>query len=209
LRQLSNKSRSMIEEKISDSINLDLIINSTHIVGLRQTANQINSIICDCLPCSDKNLDIIISKPVDRYNNQIIDNYNDPLKFKHYTNLPDLLTLQEGTRIMYLNNKLFEHGICNRTIRIITKLINEENIEITFPVNDNITKISVEKTTSHFTINGILASKEQYPIQNAFALTVHKTQGLTLPQTTLTIDEDMFADRQVYVAMSRALPGNQ
>ncbi|CAG8822824.1 3487_t:CDS:1, partial [Gigaspora rosea] len=50
----------------------------------RQTANQINSIICKCLPSSDKNLDTIISKPTDRYNNQIIDNENDPLKFKHY-----------------------------------------------------------------------------------------------------------------------------
>src|SRR5438876_50322 len=40
--------------------------------------------------------------------------------------------------------------------------------------------------------------------QNAFALTIHKTQGLTLPHSTLTIDENMFAAGQIYVAMSRA-----
>ena len=35
-------------------------------------------------------------------------------------------------------------------------------------------------------------------------LTVHKTQGLILPHTTLTIDENMFTTGQIYVAMSRA-----
>ena len=47
-------------------------------------------------------------------------------------------------------------------------------------------------------------SKElEETIQNAFALTVHKTQGLTLPHTSLTVDENVFAAGQVYVAMSR------
>ncbi|CAG8515101.1 23297_t:CDS:2, partial [Racocetra persica] len=36
----------------------------THIVGLRQTANEINSFICNNLPHSDENSDTIISKPV-------------------------------------------------------------------------------------------------------------------------------------------------
>ena len=42
------------------------------------------------------------------------------------------------------------------------------------------------------------ASRSQFPIQNAFALTVHKTQCLTLPHTSLTVDENMFAAGQVY-----------
>ena len=35
-------------------------------------------------------------------------------------------------------------------------------------------------------------------------MTIHKTQGLTLPHSTLTIDQNMFAPGQIYVAMSRA-----
>jgi ATP-dependent exoDNAse (exonuclease V) alpha subunit len=35
-------------------------------------------------------------------------------------------------------------------------------------------------------------------------LTVHKTQGLTLPHVTVSVDESMFAVSQIYVAMSRA-----
>jgi ATP-dependent DNA helicase PIF1 len=41
-------------------------------------------------------------------------------------------------------------------------------------------------------------------LQNAFALTVHKTQGLTLPHSTISLDTSMFANGQAYVAMSRA-----
>ena len=35
--------------------------------------------------------------------------------------------------------KLFEHGICNGTIGVITKVIDDDNVEITFPTNGNTT----------------------------------------------------------------------
>jgi len=41
-------------------------------------------------------------------------------------------------------------------------------------------------------------------LQNAFAVTVYKTQGLTLPHSTILLDTSMFANGQAYVAMSRA-----
>jgi ATP-dependent exoDNAse (exonuclease V) alpha subunit len=202
--QLSERSKSMITQKISESLNLNSMINSTHIVSLRQTSHDINSLICDNLPLSNENPQIIIPKPLDTLDNQILNNENDKYHFKNYTNLPNFLIIQEGARVMYLNNKLFKHGICNGTIGIITKIINDENVEVTFPTTDNITKINIQKTTSYFSINGLPASRYQFPIQNAFALTVHKTQGLTLPHTTLTIDNNMFTTGQIYVAMSRA-----
>src|SRR5437762_10488378 len=64
--------------------------------------------------------------------------------------------------------------------------------------------MNVEKDTSYFVVNGAPARRSQFPLQNAFALTVHKTQGLTLPHATVSLDEQMFANGQSYVAMSRA-----
>ena len=47
------------------------------------------------------------------------------------------------------------------------------------------------------------AKRIQFSLQNAFALTVHKTQGLTLSHITLFLDESIFAKGQVYIAMSQ------
>jgi ATP-dependent exoDNAse (exonuclease V) alpha subunit len=39
-------------------------------------------------------------------------------------------------------------------------------------------------------------------LQNAFALTVHKTQDLTLPEISLSLDQQIFSAGQAYVALS-------
>ena len=104
-----------------------------------------------------------------------------------------------GARVMFLNNKLFDESICNGTIGVVvTKIINDEKekIEITFPTLTSISKIIVQRETYHFEVDGKNASRQQFPLQNAFALTVHKTQGLTLPHVTLSVDENMFAEGQ-------------
>ena len=73
-----------------------------------------------------------------------------------------------------------------------------------FPIDYGINEVIVEKITTYFNLNGAPAQRTQFPLQNAFALTVHKTQGLTLPHATISLDEQMFANGQTYVAMSRA-----
>ena len=105
---------------------------------------------------------------------------------------------------MFLNNKLFDDEICNGTIRIVTDIINNTSIEVMFPTFTSINKVIVQKETVYFKIDGKRASRKQFLLQNAFALTVHKVQGLTLPHVTMSIDETVFAEGQVYVAMSHA-----
>jgi len=39
--------------------------------------------------------------------------------FKLKTNLPPSLRIQQGARVMFLNNSLIEKGICNGTIGIV------------------------------------------------------------------------------------------
>ena len=63
----------------------------------------------------------------------------------------------------------------------------------------------VRKCTHYFYVSGGRGQRTQFPLQNAFALTVHKTQGLTLPHVTIPLDEEMFSYGQAYVALSRAL----
>lgn len=58
--------------------------------------------------------------------------------------------------------------------------------------------------TAHFELNGAPAQWMQFLLQNTFALTVHKTQGLTLPHATVSLDEQMFSNGQAYIEMSHA-----
>lgn len=64
--------------------------------------------------------------------------------------------------------------------------------------------VEVKPETSYFQSNGIRYSRTQLPIQNAFALTVHKTQGLSLNHICVNFDETIFSNGQAYTALSRA-----
>ena len=99
---------------------------------------------------------------------------------------------------------LFLKGICNGTIGIVQEIYNTGHVRVAFPVNNGIVDVVLGQTTYHFYLDGSRASRQQYPLQNAFALTVHKTQGLTFAVITVALDEQIFAKGQAYVALSRA-----
>ncbi len=73
---------------------------------------------------------------------------------------------------MFLNNTLYENRVCNSSIGIIIKIHNEESIDVAFLTKIGIIYITVNKTTDRFNYNGQLASRYQFSIQNAFALSV-------------------------------------
>lgn len=58
--------------------------------------------------------------------------------------------------------------------------------------------------TAYFSVNGVPCRRTQLPLAVAFALTVHKTQGLTLNRVTVSLDSGMFAAGHAYTALSRA-----
>ena len=63
--------------------------------------------------------------------------------------------------------------------------------------------LEVKPDIDYFTIDGNPTSRFQFPLQNCYALTVHKTQGLTLKNISVSLDEQIFSTGQAYVALSR------
>ncbi|GES97445.1 Pif1-like helicase domain-containing protein [Rhizophagus clarus] len=207
---ISLQTKRLIEEKVLFyQQNNVASINTTYINGFRHEADSINNLICGFLPVlKDISSETLISIADDYINHtQYIPKEYDK-QFRHYTNLPSELIIKEGARVMFLTNKLFNEELCNGSIGVITKLIDENHIEVVFPIKSGINQVIVEKTTAYFNFNGAPAHRTQFPLQNAFALTVHKTQGLTLPHATVSLDAQMFAVGQAYVAMSRATSWN-
>ena len=85
----------------------------------------------------------------------------------------------KATRVMYLNNLLIEDGICNGTVGVVTDLDkNIPSVQVAFCIQGTIVHKWIARETSYFYINGQRASRTQFPLQNAFSLTVHKTQSL-------------------------------
>lgn len=71
----------------------------------------------------------------------------------------------------------------------------EENYACEIPYI-KLSKPNVQKDSTHFDINGNVSIQKPGPVQNAFAITVHETQSLTLPpHSIVTIYENMFAAR--------------
>lgn len=111
---------------------------------------------------------------------------------------PETLILREDAMVMCTKNN-FEAGYVNGTLARVVKF-NEG-----FPVietNDG-REILIKSTTWEMAEDGkILATIEQLPLRLAWAITVHKSQGMSLDAAEIDLSK-AFVYGQGYVALSR------
>lgn len=120
------------------------------------------------------------------------------------------LELKEGAQVMFIKNDLSEEKLFfNGRIGHISEL-SKKQILVTFE-DGNIVEVPLHKwENKRYSLNKetneieekILGSFEQYPLKLAWAVTVHKSQGLTFEKAILDLS-GAFAQGQVYVALSR------
>ena len=120
------------------------------------------------------------------------------------------LELKAGAQVMFLKNDVEGKKYFNGKIGTVTELDNEtikvkckgdaQEIEVKKHEWKNV-NYSLHPETREITEQE-LGSFLQYPLRLAWAITIHKSQGLTFDK--LIIDaENAFANGQVYVALSR------
>ncbi|CAG8669290.1 10254_t:CDS:1, partial [Scutellospora calospora] len=132
-RNLLSTTLQMIEEKVRNSF-LYSTTDTTYIVRFRAMADKINKLSCSSLPLGPEELDPTVLIAIDHINSQEYDLYDNNHIFHNQTNLPSTLILQQEAYVMYLNNLLFEHRLCNSSIGVVTDIIDENTIKVVFPI---------------------------------------------------------------------------
>lgn len=133
--------------------------------------------------------------------------------------LEAMLWLAEGCRIMLTQNLWTSQGLCNGTmgtvIDVVYKKCDIENHLYDFPICimvkfDNYQGPSVYDgmlpiipQIVSFKKSGVTCTRKQFPLRVAYAITIHKSQGITLDKAVVDIGNSEFGLGLTYVALSR------
>lgn len=117
------------------------------------------------------------------------------------------LILKEGSQVMFLKNDI-EKRYFNGKIGVVKSLENDEIIVECDGFDINVGKETWEN--SRYTLNRsdgkleqeLLGTFTQFPLRLAWAITIHKSQGLTFEKVMIDAGA-AFSSGQVYVALSR------
>jgi len=118
------------------------------------------------------------------------------------------LKLKVGAQVMFTRNDQRKRWV-NGTIGTVTKLAKDE-IQVT---TGGATYVVPNCTWESYSYEydkeerkmkkELMGSFTQYPLRLAWAITVHKSQGMTFDKLYLDLSRGMFAAGQLYVALSR------
>lgn len=111
---------------------------------------------------------------------------------------PEVLTLKEEAVVMFIKNN-FEAGYVNGTLGVVEKF--ENNLPLVRTFSGDLIEVYPEEWTIEEN-EKVIAKAEQIPLRLAWAITVHKSQGMSLDAAEIDLSQS-FVPGQGYVALSR------
>jgi ATP-dependent DNA helicase PIF1 len=124
---------------------------------------------------------------------------------------PESLVLKVGARVMAVKNDRAKRWV-NGSLGTVTRFIDDRvwvqldrdgaEVEIDRVAWENIRFVWDDEEQR--IISKMIGSYTQIPLIPAWAITIHKAQGLTLDDVQIDLGSGAFAPGQTYVALSRA-----
>lgn len=119
------------------------------------------------------------------------------------------LRLKVGAQVMFTRNDMQRRWV-NGTLGKVVGLTNDDiQVETEYGETYSVQTCTWESIKyeydpeEHKLKKEVLGTFEQYPLKLAWAITVHKSQGMTFDKMYLDLSRGIFAKGQLYVALSR------
>lgn len=128
-------------------------------------------------------------------------------QFDKHCQAAKVLYLKVGAQVMLLQNLDVKRGLVNGSVGVV-KGFAHDGVRVRFRYETVTVEMGQwEIKEQRVSVGGVLqyqtvATRSQYPLKLAYALSVHKSQGTTLDCAIVDMSE-AFAESQVYVALSR------
>lgn len=123
--------------------------------------------------------------------------------------VPAKLSLKVGAQVIFCRND-YPRGVVNGTIALVSEL-SDEQIKVRLEDGKEMkveqmvweSKESVYNPETQKVESEVVGTFVQYPIKLAWAITIHKSQGMTFDRMHFDLTRGTFAPGQAYVAISR------
>jgi len=189
---------------------------------LESTINQINSNCFDPTLESDFFMTLTSRKKraeeLNEYKLGHIEGQEEIIKSKESGDLnendlpaPRELKIKVGANVMFIKNDP-EGRWVNGTLGTVSECLDKKKKHIKIKINNKTHKVEREEWNKvRFTydddsdevLEEVVSSFKQFPIKLGWAVTIHKSQGLTLESCSVDLGSGAFATGQAYVALSR------
>lgn len=194
-QQMTNDDLELLASKIDSNFSVQKSKNTIVLTTHNAKADAINR----------NALDAIISESM-FYESEIVGDFPDRI-----FPMDAVLELKVGAQVIFTKNDLsFEKRYYNGKTGIIKSLTPQE-ILVHFPEENSTIEVDrYEWQNIKYSVNAntkeiheeILGTFTQYPLKLAWAITVHKSQGLTFDRAAVDLSH-VFVSGQLYVAFSR------
>ena len=197
---VDNKVDSVLKSRLRP-ININSV-DLSHTVIICSRRKEVDEINAECLKYIEGNAHEFVAVDTDT-NGQPLREADRLRLSRTATRLPDILMLKQGCRIVLRRNLQISEGWVNGAMCEVLDMTPNCILicKVGFPNN----RYPVPRTKQKIDIRGASYAilRSQFPVQLAYAVTVHRVQGLTVDKAIVTLNNNFFASGQAYVALSR------